>query len=257
MKPASAKVEARLIATIVLPSPGIELVTAMTRGCLSTFANCRLARSWRKFSARALRLPARVAIGSRLVVGSSTMTPITGLPANLGQRVGILDAVVEDVADDSEGRADEQAEQQAERDVEQRLRGHRRGGRDRGVGDEHLQQAVRVGIVLGRGRCVVLLDLVDERARRPVREQGGVPGRGVLHVEIDDGLPGGAVAEIFDFSARWSFGRSSSPMTRFRTGGEPTICAKVCTCVCVNATFWNWLEGLDVSVDATKIWTSA
>ena len=38
---------ARLIATVVFPSPGIELVTAITRGCSSTLANCRLARSWR------------------------------------------------------------------------------------------------------------------------------------------------------------------------------------------------------------------
>ena len=48
---ASAKASAMLIAVVDLPSFGIELVTTITRGGLSTARNCKLVRSLRNASA--------------------------------------------------------------------------------------------------------------------------------------------------------------------------------------------------------------
>ena len=135
--PAWASTTARLVAVVVLPSPGSELVTWMTRSGLSSPRNCTLVRSPR-YTSTANSCGSLSAIGRLSGGGSTGTTASTGSPVSRLDVLGAPQRVVEVVDEERRAEPEQQADDAGEHGRAQRRRLDRIG---RQVGRLHDRRA--------------------------------------------------------------------------------------------------------------------
>ena len=110
-----------LIAVVVLPSFGIELVTTITRGGLSTARNCKFVRSLRNASAIAeLSVSNDIAAVFRRSL-SNGMLPTSPVPVISSMVSRSLDGVVEHAAQNRKTDSQQQPHRQADGNIETRF----------------------------------------------------------------------------------------------------------------------------------------